>query len=666
MVLPPRKKKKIFSGITLAVLIPLSLLVLFVCAGVAVYSYLSYNLPQLYSLDDYKPALVTEVYSRRGELIGEFFTERRYFVKLSGVSPVLIKALIAAEDAQFFEHTGLNYWSILRAALKNLLSMEIRQGGSTITQQITKSLLLTPEKSFTRKIKEAILARRIETFLSKTDILTLYMNQIYFGQGAYGVEAAARTYFGKSAAQLNLAEASLLAGLPKAPSYYSPFRYLERAKQRQRYVLERMQEQRYITAAERAEAEKAPLLFKQQENINISQAPYFTEYIRQIIEKKYGSKGLYESGLHIETTLDVAMEKAAEEALRTGLEEYEKREKRLQSAKKVEGALVCIEPATGYIRALVGGRDFLNTQFNRVVQAKRQPGSAFKPIIYAAALDKGYTPASIIVDSPVSFRMSRNKLWEPQNYDEKFMGPITLRTALTLSRNVATVKILQDIGINYAIQYARKFGIETSANQGLSLALGTPNITLLDLVQAYAVFCAQGVRAEPIAITRITDRNGTVIEEYAPRLSQAISPQTAYLMTSLLQSVVSEGTGKKVSALNRPCAGKTGTTNDFRDAWFLGFTPQLVTGVWVGYDDNTALGKRETGGVVAAPIWLTFMQKVLKDEPVRMFEVPDGVTFIKMDSGTGYLPGSPGEKIFFECFKEGTAPMPFSRDVTEP
>ncbi len=666
MALPTRKKKKIFSVITLVILIPLSLLIMVVCAGVAVYSYLSYNLPQLYSLDDYKPALVTEVYSRRGELIGEFFTERRYFVKLSGVSPVLIKALIAAEDAQFFEHTGINYWSILRAALINLLSMEIKQGGSTITQQITKSLLLTPEKSFVRKAKEAILARRIETFLSKNDILTLYMNQIYFGHGAYGVEAAARTYFGKFAAQLNLAEAALLAGLPKAPSYYSPLRYLERAKQRQRYVLERMQEQRYITAAERAEAEKAPLQFKQQENINISQAPYFTEYIRQIIEKKYGSKGLYESGLHIETPLDVTMEKAAEEALRNGLEEYEKREKRLQSEKKVEGALVCIEPATGYIRALVGGRDFLNTQFNRVVQAQRQPGSAFKPIIYAAALDKGYTPASIIVDSPVSFRMSRNKIWEPQNYDKKFMGPITLRTALTLSRNVATVKILQDIGINYAIQYARKFGIDTSSNQGLSLALGTPNITLLDLVQAYGVFCAQGVRAESIAITRITDRNGTVIEEHTPRLSQAISPQTAYLMTSLLQSVVSEGTGRKVSALNRPCAGKTGTTNDFRDAWFLGYTPQLVTGVWVGYDDNTELGKRESGGVVAAPIWLTFMQKVLKDDPVRVFEVPDGVTFIKMNSGADDLPNSPGGKIFFECFKEGTAPMPFSMDVAEP
>ncbi len=667
MAVPSRKQKKPRRGIWYVILIPALLLIVCLCAGLAVYSYVNYNLPQIYSLDDYKPPLVTEVYASTGELIGEFFTERRYFVTLSSVSPIFIKALIAAEDAQFFEHTGLNYWSIIRAALKNIVSMEIKQGGSTITQQITKSLLLTPEKSFTRKLKEAILAKRIETSLSKTDILILYMNQIYFGHGAYGVEAAARTYFGKSAAQLNLAEASLLAGLPKAPSYYSPFRYLERAKQRQSYVLERMQEQRYITAAERAEAEKAPLSFKQQESINISQAPYFTEYIRQLIEKKYGSKGLYESGLRIETSLDIAMEKAAEESVRAGLEEYEKREKRrITNAQKVQGALVCIDPFTGYIRALVGGRDFANTQFNRAVQAQRQPGSAFKPIIYAAALDRGYTPATIIVDAPVSFRMSRNKLWEPQNYDEKFMGPITLRTALTLSRNVVTVKILEDIGIGYAIQYAKKFGIDTSLNQGLSLALGTTTVSLLDLVRAYAVFCASGVRADPLPIIRIINRNGTTIEEHQPHLVQAISSQTAYIMTSLLQSVVTQGTGKKVAALNRPCAGKTGTTNDFRDAWFIGYTPQLVAGVWVGYDDNTALGKGETGGVVAAPIWLSFMQRVVKNQPVKVFEVPEGVTFVKISNQTGYLSGSVGEGGFFECFKEGTAPPGFSGELSEP
>ena len=664
MELLQRKKKPPGLMLSFLVVLPLSLLILAVSACVILYNYFSYNLPRLYSLNDYRPPLVTEVYAGTGELIGEFCTERRYMVKLPAVAPVFIKAIIAAEDAQFFEHKGINYESILRAALINLLSGEIKQGGSTITQQITKSLLLTPEKSYARKIKEAILARRIETSLTKNDILTLYINQIYFGQGAYGVEAAARSYFGKSAAALTLAEAALLAGLPKAPSYYAPLRYLERARQRQSYVLERMLEQRYITADEKQAAEKEPLGFKQLENINATRSPYFTEYIRQAVEKKYGAQALYEAGLRIETTLSIAMEQAAQEAIRYGLEEYEKRHKKaLLDKKRVEAALVCMDPYSGYIRAMIGGRDFSNTQFNRAVQAQRQPGSAFKPVIYAAALDKGYTPASIIVDAPIAFKMGRNKLWEPQNYDEKYLGPITLRKALTLSRNVATIKILQDIGINYAVKYARQFGIDTPLNKDLTLALGTPNLTLLQMVQAYAVFCAHGVRVEPLAITRILDRDGTLVEENSPQLYQALNPQTAYLMTSLLQSVVEEGTGKKVSALNRPCAGKTGTTNDFRDAWFIGFTPQLVTGAWVGYDDNASLGKRETGGVVAAPIWLNFMQQVVKDIPVKLFEVPEGVVFAKINPATGFAPQSASEVTIFECFKEGTMPMPYYLDA---
>ncbi len=664
MELLQRKKKPPGLMLSFLVVLPLSLLILAVSACVILYNYFSYNLPRLYSLNDYRPPLVTEVYAGTGELIGEFCTERRYMVKLPAVAPVFIKAIIAAEDAQFFEHKGINYESILRAALINLLSGEIKQGGSTITQQITKSLLLTPEKSYARKIKEAILARRIETSLTKNDILTLYINQIYFGQGAYGVEAAARSYFGKSAAALTLAEAALLAGLPKAPSYYAPLRYLERARQRQSYVLERMLEQRYITADEKQAAEKEPLGFKQLENINATRSPYFTEYIRQAVEKKYGAQALYEAGLRIETTLSIAMEQAAQEAIRYGLEEYEKRHKKASLDKKrVEAALVCMDPYSGYIRAMIGGRDFSNTQFNRAVQAQRQPGSAFKPVIYAAALDKGYTPASIIVDAPIAFKMGRNKLWEPQNYDEKYLGPITLRKALTLSRNVATIKILQDIGINYAVKYARQFGIDTPLNKDLTLALGTPNLTLLQMVQAYAVFCAHGVRVEPLAITRILDRDGTLVEENSPQLYQALNPQTAYLMTSLLQSVVEEGTGKKVSALNRPCAGKTGTTNDFRDAWFIGFTPQLVTGAWVGYDDNASLGKRETGGVVAAPIWLNFMQQVVKDIPVKLFEVPEGVVFAKINPATGFAPQSASEATIFECFKEGTMPMPYYLDA---
>lgn len=664
MKLPQRKKKPPGLMLSFLVVLPLSLVILAVSACVILYNYFSYNLPRLYSLNDYRPPLVTEVYAGTGELIGEFCTERRYMVKLPAVAPVFIKAIIAAEDAQFFEHKGINYESILRAALINLLSGEIKQGGSTITQQITKSLLLTPEKSYARKIKEAILARRIETSLTKNDILTLYINQIYFGQGAYGVEAAARSYFGKSAAALTLAESALLAGLPKAPSYYAPLRYLERARQRQSYVLERMLEQRYITAAEKQAAEKEPLDFKQLENINATRSPYFTEYIRQAVEKKYGAQALYEAGLRIETTLSIAMEQAAQEAIRFGLEEYEKRHKKASLDKKrIEAALVCMDPYSGYIRAMIGGRDFSNTQFNRAVQAQRQPGSAFKPVIYAAALDKGYTPASIIVDAPISFKMGKGKLWEPQNYDEKYLGPITLRKALTLSRNVATIKILQDIGINYAVKYARQFGIDTPLNKDLTLALGTPNLTLLQMVQAYAVFCAHGVRVEPLAITRILDRDGTLVEDNSPQLYQALNPQTAYLMTSLLQSVVEEGTGKKVSALNRPCAGKTGTTNDFRDAWFIGFTPQLVTGAWVGYDDNASLGKRETGGVVAAPIWLNFMQQVVKDVPVKLFEVAEGVVFAKINPATGFAPQSASEATIFECFKEGTMPMPYYQDA---
>ena len=356
IIVPKKKKKRL--GVLFILLPVILLLVLVPLACAAVYFYFSYNLPRLSSLNDYRPPLVTEVYSRSGELIGEFFIERRYFVKLSNVSPVFIKAIVAAEDAQFFEHKGLNYWSISRAAFKNLLSLEMKQGGSTITQQITKSLLLTPEKSLARKIKEAILAKRIETSLTKNDILALYLNQIYFGLGAYGVESAARTYFGKSAAQLNLSEAALLAGLPKAPSLYSPFRNMERARQRQSYVLERMLEQKYITAQEKQEAEKAPLHMKLQENINLTQSPYFTEFVRQTIEKKYGSKAVYEDGLRIETTLDTAMERAAQEAIQTGLEEYEKREKTVHDLVKAQAALVCMDPFSGNILAMVGGRDF--------------------------------------------------------------------------------------------------------------------------------------------------------------------------------------------------------------------------------------------------------------------------------------------------------------------
>ncbi len=630
--------------------------------GIGAYYYFSYGLPRIETLKDYTPPLVTEVYSCDGELIGEFYKERRYIVDLAHISPHLIQAIIAAEDDRFFEHSGINIWSIFRAALKNIQSFEIRQGGSTITQQIVKSILLTPERSFSRKIREAILARRIERSLSKDEILTLYLNQIYFGRGAYGVEAAARVYFDKPAAELSLAESAFLAGLPKAPNYY---RVGERALKRRHYVLERMRSQGYISGQQLQAADNESLVFPEPEDINTQMAPYFVEHVRQEIERRFGSDTLYEGGLYIETTLDMGMQKAAQAAVLTGLADYETRQEIPDNAtSRVQGALLCLNPHSGHIKAMVGGRDFTRSEFNRALQAQRQPGSGFKPIIYAAALDKGYTPASIIVDSPVIFEVNdkdtERTFWQPQNYSNRFSGPTTFREALTHSRNIITIKIMKDIGIHYVIQYAKKLGINGKFPRDLSLALGTCGVSLLDMVKAYSAFCAQGVYANPFVITGVRDRSGELVESHQTRLVSAISPQTAYIMTNLLKNVVDEGTGWRVRKLNRPCAGKTGTTNDERDAWFLGYTPELVTGVWVGYDDYTPLGKHETGSRAASPIWLDFMQDVLEAEPKKSFSIPDGIVFVRIDPDTGYYPDPSTDEVIYECFKEGTLPTPFT------
>ena len=621
--------------------------------AVGLYIHFSYDLPRLTSVKDYAPKIVTQVFSGDGEIIAEFFAKKRYLIPLEEIPTTLIQAFIAAEDARFFEHQGIDVWSIIRALLKNIESMEIIQGGSTITQQITKSLLLTPEKSFSRKIKEAILARRIEKSLSKSDILSIYLNQIYLGHRSYGVEAAALTYFGKHASELNLAESALLAGLPKAPSAYSPIHHPLKAKQRQRYVLQRMVQRGYITKAQAQEAENMPLNITLPENKNIKVAPYFTEYIRQYLENTYGTDLLYGGGLKVYTPLNPFMQKAAQRAIELGLKDFEAREGYQEGEPRVQGALIAMEPRTGHIKTLVGGVNFLENQFNRAIQARRQPGSAFKPIVYAAALDKGYTTTTTLIDSPLVFKIKSDKeFWEPRNYDLEFRGPVTFRNALTYSRNIITIKILQDIGINYAINYTRRLGISSPLNRDLSLALGSSGVSLLEITRAYAVFANQGLRVEPIFITKIIDRNGTVLEENKPRLTQAISPQTAYLMTSLLTSVVEEGTGKKVRALHRPCAGKTGTTNEVRDAWFIGFTPHIIAGTWVGFDDEKPLGKHETGAVAASPIWLNFMQEVLEGTPIKTFSIPEGIVFMKIDLETGKSPTAKSQKVIFECFKE--------------
>jgi penicillin-binding protein 1A len=628
------------------------------------YLYFTRDLPKISSLRDYEPPTITHVFSHDGQLIKEFYDERRIVVSLSQIPQTLVDAFIAAEDSRFYEHPGVDLLGIIRAIFKNIEAGAIVQGGSTITQQVTRSLLLTREKSFRRKIREAILAYRIDRHLTKDQILHIYLNQIYLGNGSYGVEAASQDYFGKHVQELDLAECALLAGLPRAPSRYSPINHPHRAKARQLYVLNRMIAEGYISLKDAEQAFQAPLKIKPKEE-GVESAAYFTEHVRQYLEQKYGTYLVYKGGLRVYTTLDTNMQKWAEDAINSGLVAIEERQEYPEYVESedeqspLQGALVCLEAKTGHIKAMVGGRDFCKSQFNRAVQSKRQPGSAFKPVIYVAALDAGYTPASVIIDAPIAYSgAEEEELWKPQNYDEEFRGPTLFRTALIQSRNVVTIKILRDLGIDYVIDYARKLGLSTGFNRDLSLALGTCNISLLDLTSAYAVFANRGVRCKPIFINMVLDRYGDILEVNRPETERAIGEDTAFVLTNLLEGVVTEkgGTGWRVRALNRPVAGKTGTTNDLTDAWFIGYTPSLVTGVWVGFDDMRPLGKDETGSRAASPIWLEFMSKALGNEAAEDFVPPEGVVFARIDAKTGLPATEESAETVLECFKDGTLP----------
>jgi penicillin-binding protein 1A len=595
------------------------------------------------------------------------------------------------------------------------------------------------------------------------------------------VQAAAENYFGKSAKELNLAECAVLAGLPQAPTRYSPFRHPEQARARQVYVLNRMVEEGFITREQADEALSVKLDIKPRRNIYVEQVPYYTEHVRRYVEGKYGADALYNQGLQIHTAVNIEFQKIAEQEVNKGLIEIDKRQGyrgplkslatseieaflqeqaadlesspllpgqitqavvaqvsdqaktvsvrigkasgiltladmawarkpnpdlahyeakirqpstalrpgdvilvkikdprktaqdpmnvTLEQEPLVQGALLCLETETGLVKAMVGGRDFSETQFNRAVQSRRQPGSSFKPIIYAAALDrkfsdpkKVYTPATMIIDSAVVFEDRKGEQsWKPKNYKETFYGPTLLREALAQSRNVVTVKILQDIGVDYTIEYARKLGITAELTRTLSLALGASGVSLVELTRAYSVFANQGFLVEPVFVLKITDRDGNVLEEAASERRKVIEKDTAFIMTNLMESVVQHGTGQRIKALGRPAAGKTGTTNDMYDAWYIGYTPEYITGVWVGFDTEAPLGKTETGAVAASPIWLGFMKQVLANEPVKTFQPPDGVIFAKIDAETGLLPVTETRKTIFECFKEGTVPSDFSK-----
>lgn len=624
----------------------------------------AWDLPEVEALEEYRPSITSRVYSDSGELLSEFYVENRTPVKLEDIPKRLIQALIATEDARFYQHRGLDLRGIVRALYRNIRAGKIVEGGSTLTQQLAKVLFLTPEKSLTRKLKEMTLALRIEQRYTKNEILNLYLNQIYFGHGAYGIESAARIFFRKSARDLNLAECALLAGLPRSPKRYSPFKDTDRALGRRAYILNRMVALNMISQAEAEEAKKEPLP-TEPNVIAGGSAPYFVEYIRQKVEERFGSSILYSGGINIYTSINNELQSYAEAAIKTVLPKIEaRRGKKLKNLPPLQAALVAIEPATGHIRAMVGGRDFKESQFNRAWQAYRQPGSAFKPIIFAAAIERGFGPSDILDDSPISFKIHPKNTWTPRNFTNTYQGKVTLRRALEQSLNVPTVRLLEKVGIDATIEFARKLGIKSRLQPYLSLALGTSDMTLLELTSAYAVFANRGLRVDPAAILTITDTSGRVLytNENMPLI--AMRQETAFLVTYLLKGVVEHGTGWKARELGRPAAGKTGTTNDYRDAWFIGYTPSLVAGVWVGYDDNRSIGPRETGARAALPIWLDFMKNALNNIEPEDFTPPDGIIFKQIDPRTGLLAGENCSRSIREAYIPGTEPRRYCEEAS--
>lgn len=618
-----------------------------------------WDLPEVQTIEEFKPSITSRVYSDKNRLLAEFYVENRTPVSLSDVPAQLINALIATEDARFYKHRGLDVRGIARAAYRNIRAGKIVEGGSTLTQQLAKVLFLTPEKSYDRKLKEMALALRIEQRYTKQEILSFYLNQIYFGSGAYGVEAAAQIYFKKRAKDLNLAECALLAGLPRSPKHYSPFKEPQQAVGRRAYVINRMAALALITPAQAEEAKKEPLPV--QPNVSAGgPAPYFIEYIRQRVEERFGSSILYSGGINIYTSINDDLQTFAEEAVKNGLVRIEKRLRRQKvSLSPLQAAFVAIEPATGHILAMVGGRDFSRSQFNRAWQAIRQPGSAFKPIIYAAALERGFGAADLLNDSPATYRLDNKKSWTPENFTRTYQGPVTLRKALAQSLNIPTVRLLEKMGIDETIQYARKLGIKSLLVPYLSMALGSSDMTVLELTSAYAVFANHGVRLDPGAILTISDSTGRVLYSNDAAPQQAIKPETAYLITNLLKGVIERGTGWKARELGRPAAGKTGTTNEYHDAWFIGYTPDIVAGVWVGFDDHRPIGTKETGARTALPIWLDFMKKALKDTDPKDFVVPDGIIFKQIDPKTGLLSTENCKQSIREAFLPGTEPRKY-------
>lgn len=719
------------------------------------------NLPSVASLADYRPKVPLRVYTSDGELIGEFGEERRAVVRIADVPTIMKQAILAAEDERFYEHQGIDYVGVIRAAYSNLVTGDKRQGASTITMQVARNFFLSSEKTWTRKFYEVLLASKIEANLSKDQILELYINQIYLGQRAYGFAAAARTYFGKPLSDVSIAEAAILAGIPKAPSAVNPVSNFKRAKERQLYVLRRMHELNFINDKQYAQAQQQPLVVKRGLEEFPVHGEYVAEMVRQVLHERYPDD-VYTRGFRVYTTLTAKDQNAAYAALRKGVMDYERRhgyrgpeahidlakdsseeamddalqersdggdlmaavvleaspkqvtvyrrgetikingsglrfaqsalsEKaaatrkiqrgaivRIQKDEKdawgivqmpdVEAAFVSMDPQSGAIRSLVGGFDFDRNKFNHVTQAWRQPGSSFKPFIYSAALEKGFTPATIINDAPVVVDSAQTggQVWEPKNYEGKYEGPMRLRIALDKSKNMVSIRILQAIGTQYAQDYISRFGFDAARHPPyLTMALGAGSVTPWQMARAYGVFANGGYRLEPYVIDKVVDDRGNVLAQATPRHAgdeslRVIDIRNAFIMDDLLHDVVQHGTGSRAMSLGRhDLAGKTGTTNDYVDAWFCGYNASVVAISWLGYDQPKKLGSSETGSVAALPIWMTYMGQVLKGVPEREMLMPEGVVSIPIDPQTGMQsPGSPLKDYFYKEYVPQAAPEP--------
>ncbi|HUR34249.1 MAG TPA: PBP1A family penicillin-binding protein [Vicinamibacterales bacterium] len=729
------------------------------------------DLPEISALDNYNPSTITRVYAANGDVIGEFAVQRRLVIGYDDISPKLREAIISAEDADFNSHFGLSISRILITLLRDVFERRLGNpaGASTLTQQLARNLFpIGFEKSIDRKVKEALLAIQIEKRYTKREILTLYCNQIHFGHGTNGVEAAARLYFNKRAKDLTLEEAALIAGIIQSPARQSPYVDMNAAVRRRNYVLGRMAEERYITAADAETAKASPIALKGQPQPERSMAPFYLEEVRKHLEREYGAKALYESGLAVTTTLDPALQQFANRAIEKGLRTYDKRhgwrrptrnvindthtvdayrDERWKSPIRVgdivpavvaalgkpapaggarlivgpyhadlgrdgfgwtrkaaasdlvnvgdlvdvqiktiddetktatvsleqtpvaEAAMVVLDNHTGQVKAMVGGWDFQRSKFNRAVQAYRQLGSTFKPIVYTAAIDRGFTPASIIIDSPVAYPSGNGGTWAPQNYDHTFMGPITLRYAVEESRNIPAIKMMDELGVKTVLDYAKRFGFEEEFPPYLPIALGAGDATLMEITSAYTAFPNQGMRMKPWSIINVKDREGNLLEQNRAEPTDVIGADSAYVMTSILRGVLSpRGTGARAAEMARkwPLAGKTGTVDNNTDAWFIGFDPDITVGVWIGLDDKRkSLGGDEQGAKAALPIWMDFMQAYIdrrtdKETPPD-FQAPGNIVFLAVDKSTGVATPQDTPGAITDAFIAGTEPGGLSR-----